>query len=187
MSITHPDVAKPTLGRLERLSAFMCWVVAAGGAFAGLALIWIWLSPTIIETVVVPRLGLAGVPVTLDAATRAVCFAVTSVSAAVLGWLLYQAYALFDAYRRGHVFTDDAPARLRRIGVSMLVLAALRPVTVALLGVILTWPNPPGQRILTLGVGLDDIMLATFGGLILAIGHVMAEAKRLSDDNRAIV
>ena len=40
---------------------------------------------------------------------------------------------------------------------------------------------------LVIGLGLDDYMIAVFGGLILAIGHVMVEARRLADDNRQIV
>jgi Protein of unknown function (DUF2975) len=114
-------------------------------------------------------------------------FAVCMLPMAVLGWLLYQAYELFDGYRVGRIFTDAAPIQLRRIGLSMMALALLRPITATLLGVVLTLSNPSGQRILAIGIGIDDYMIAAFGGLVLAIGHVMVEAKRLADDNRQIV
>jgi hypothetical protein len=175
------------VGPLSRLSATMCVVVAVGGAFAELALAWVWLSPTYVEALVVPRLGLGAETVALDGLTRFAGFAVSMLPMAVLFYLLYQAYALFDAYRVGDVFTDNAPVLLRRIGMSMFVLALLRPLTATLLGVVLTASNPPGQRILSIGVSLDDYMIALFGGLILAIGHVMVEAKRLADENRQIV
>ncbi len=69
----------------------------------------------------------------------------------------------------------------------MIVLAALRPITGAALSVVLTFANPPGQKMLVLGISLDDYMIALFGGLILAIGHVMVEATRISDEHRQIV
>jgi len=165
----------------------MCVVVAVGGALAELALIWVWLSPSLVETLVVPRLGLGAYSVSLDGWTRAAGFAVSMLPMVVVGYLLHQAYALFDGYRLGNVFTDAAPIRLRRIGMCMLALAVLRPVTTTLLGIVLTMSNPPGQRIVSIGISIDEYMIAAFGGLILAIGHVMVEAKRLADDNLQII
>ncbi|MEQ1612422.1 MAG: DUF2975 domain-containing protein, partial [Hyphomicrobiaceae bacterium] len=114
-------------------------------------------------------------------------FAVSMIPMTVLLYLLHQAYALFDAFRLGNVFTADAPVRLRRIGSCMVALALLRPLAATLLGLALTWSNPPGQRILAIAISIDDYMIAAFGGLVLAIGHVMVDAARLADDNRQIV
>jgi Protein of unknown function (DUF2975) len=177
----------PVVGRLGRLSAIMCGVVVLGGALAELALIWVWISPTLVEMLVVPRLGMGAVPVVLNGWTRGAGFAVCMLPMAVLAYMLHQAYALFDGYRVGNVFTDAAPVHLRRIGFSMLALAVLRPLATTLLGVVLTMSNPPGQRILSIGVSIDDYMIAAFGGLVLAIGHVMVQANQLADDHRQIV
>ncbi len=56
--------------KLSRLSALMCIVVAVGGALAELALIWVWLTPGLVETYVVPRLGLGAAPTTIDGWVR---------------------------------------------------------------------------------------------------------------------
>jgi hypothetical protein len=187
MSIIFSDTSVSAMDRLGRLSTFMCAVVVVGGFLAELGLIWIWLSPTAVETLVVPGLGLGDIPVTLDVWTRTMGFLVCTMPMAVLVCLLYHAYALFDGYRTGHIFTDEAPVRLRRIGVSLLALALLRPVTATLLGVALTLANPPSQRLFAIGISIDDYIIAAIGGLLLSIGHVMVEAKRLADDNRQIV
>jgi Protein of unknown function (DUF2975) len=187
MSITTSDISVSAIDRLGRLSTFMCAVVVVGGFLAELGLIWIWVSPAAVETLVVPGLGLQDMPVTFDVWTRTMGFAVCTVPMTVLVWLLYHAYALFDGYRLGHLFTDEAPVRLRRIGLSLLALALLRPVTATLLGVVLTLSNAPGQRLLAIGISIDDYIIAAIGGLLLSIGHVMVEAKRLADDNRQIV
>jgi len=172
---------------LRRLAAIMCFVVAIGGALAELALAWVWLSPSIVTAYVAPHVGLAGASVSTDGTTRLLGFLACMIPLSVLFYALHQAYELFDSYRLGKVFPDDAPARLRRIGLCMLALAILRPLTGALLSVILTAAAPAGQRMLTLGISIDDYMIALFGGLILAIAYVMTEAARVAADNRLIV
>lgn len=173
--------------KLARLAALMCIVIAIGGALAELGLAWVWLSPGYVESYVLPHIGLQSAHVTLDGPTRFMGFIVSMVPLGVLFYALHQAYRLFDAYRLGEVFPECAPKRLRHIGLSMLVLALLRPVTGALLSLLLTAANVPGEKMLVIGLGLDDYMIAVFGGLILAIGHVMVEARRLADDSRQIV
>lgn len=185
--MTAAPLKFPAVGPLGRLSALMCVVVAVGGALAEITLAWVWLTPSWVEAYVVPHLGLQRVPVALDLPTRAMAFAASMIPMAVLLYLLHQAYGLFDAFRIGNVFTAHAPVRLRRIGASIVALAFLRPITSMFLGLILTWSNPPGQRILALSLSIDDYMTAVLGGLVLAIGHVMTEAARIADDNRQIV
>lgn len=187
MTTSESQLTFPAIGPLGRLSAFMCVVIAVGGALAEIALAWVWLTPSWVEAYVAPRLVLRDVPVALDAATRLTGFAISMIPMAVLLYMLHQAYALFDAFRLGHVFNAMSPVRLRRIGLCMVALALLRPITATLLGLALTWSNPPGQRILAVAVSTDDYMIGAFGGLILAIGHVMVEAARIADDNRQIV
>ncbi|MEQ1612927.1 MAG: hypothetical protein ABL904_09240, partial [Hyphomicrobiaceae bacterium] len=93
----------PAIGPLGRLSAWMCVVVAVGGALAEIVLAWVWLTPSWVEAFVVPRLGLRDVPVGLDLPTRLAGFAVSMIPMTVLLYLLHQAYALFDAFRLGNV------------------------------------------------------------------------------------
>ena len=187
MSRSEARAEFPAVGPLGRLSAIMCVVVAVGGALAEVALAWVWLSPSLVETLVVPRLGLSGYSLTFDGMSRLCGFAISMAPMAVLFFLLHQAFLLFDAYRVGDVFTAKAPVRLRRIGIAMLVLAMLRPISATLLGVLLTLANPPGQRVVAITLNLDDYMIAAFGGLVLAIGHVMVEANRIVREHQQIV
>lgn len=183
---TLPD-ATDHAAALRRLGAGMCFAVAIGGALAELALAWVWLSPDYVSAFVVPHLGLAGRAVATDGVTRALGFAVSMVPLSVLLYALHQSYQVFDSYRQGVTFSADVPRRLRRIGFAMVALGVLRPLANTALGLVLTASNPPGGRILALGISIDDYMIAAFGGLILAIGHAMAEAARIADDHRQII
>lgn len=176
-----------SVGPLGRLSAMMCVLVAFGGALAEIMVLWVWLSPAWVETLVVPHLALNGAPVALDGDTRLIGFAISMIPMAALIAMLHQSYELFDAFRLGNVLSAEAPMRLRRIGLGMVALGVLRPLATMLLGLSLTWSNPPGQRILAVGLSIDDVMIALFGGLVLAVGHAMAEAAAIAEEHRQIV
>lgn len=189
MSIADPaliDRGHATIA-LTRLAWLMCFAVAIGGALAEICLLWVWLNPQYVEAYVVPHLGLPAGAATLDGGTRAAGFAISMLPLAMLFYALHQAYALFDDYRLGRVLSQDAPLRLRRIGLTMLALAIARPIANMALSVALTAANPPGEKMLTIGISLDDYMIAVFGGLVLAIGHAMVEANRIADENRQII
>lgn len=185
--VTNESTRSNELKELRHIAAVMCFVVAIGGALAEFILAWVWISPTYVESFVVPHLELSAVPVTLTGNTRLLGFLVSMIPLSVLFYALHQAYELFDGFRLGRIFTDDAPIRLRRIGLCMIALAILRPITGTLLGLVLTASNPAGQKVLALGISVDDYMIALFGGLILAIAHVMLEAARMADDHRQII
>jgi hypothetical protein len=109
------------------------------------------------------------------------------VPVSVLFYILHQTYQLFDAYRHNNVFTANAPVHLRRIGLGLIVLAILQPLRMTALSIFLTASNPPSQHVVSIGFSFDDFTLAALGGLLLAIGHVMFEAKRLAEDSREII
>ena len=172
---------------LRRLSTFMRIAVVATGLFCATVLIWLWASPTAVSTVLAPRLDLGPVPVAIDALTRLAGFTISLVPMTVLFYLLFHVDRLFAGYRQGLIFMHEPPFRLGRIGLALLTLAVLRPATSTLLGILLTVSNPPGQRILAIGIAIEDVMLLVFSGLILAIGQVMSEGQRLADDHRQII
>jgi Protein of unknown function (DUF2975) len=184
-SITSPTTSH--LSDLQRLASIMCIAIIIGAVIAEITLVWVWLFPEYVVEYVTPYLGLYGWPVSLDFSSRLIGFLLCMIPLAVIYYAGYQAFVLFDAFRRGEVFTSNAPILLRRVGFCMFALAILHPIIHALLSLALTISNPEGQRILSISVNLNDYMFALFGGLILAIAHVMVEAARIADENQQIV
>jgi hypothetical protein len=183
LSMTHSHDAPP---RLRRIATWMCIVIPTVAALTTLMVVGVWLSPHA-ASLLVPRLGLAGLPTSLDLSTRIAGLFVSAVPVFVLLYALHQSYKLFDAFRHGDAITSNAALCLRRIGLSMIVIAALRPIIGAILSLLLTLANPPGGRHIVIGISSDDYMIATFAGLVIAIGYVMTEAARLAEDNKQIV
>ncbi|MEQ1648978.1 MAG: hypothetical protein ABL898_10360 [Hyphomicrobiaceae bacterium] len=173
--------------RLQRIGTAMCCAVALGGAVIELIAAWIWLVPDYVETLIVPRVGLAKSHVTLDGQARLFGFLITSIPLAVLFYLLDRAYRIFDSFRLGDIFTATTPRYLRQIGLAALLLALLNPIASAAISMVLTIGNPPGARMLAITLSSNELILAGFGALILAIGHVQTIANSIAADNRSII
>ena len=105
----------------------------------------------------------------------------------VVGRGLFRLSRAFGDYARGAVFTQPNADRLRSLGNALLICAALQPVAHMLAVLILTVGNPPGQRLLQISIGSDELILAAMGAGIAVVGWVMAEAVRLAADAEQIV
>lgn len=180
-------VRSESMRRIRRLSLIMQIVVVVGAVFAELGLAWVWMSPSIVEELVVSRLQIPLADVSLDGPTRALGFLISSLPLMVIFFALYQAFLLFAGYRKGEIFTSDASGRLRRIALAIIAAVLMSPVVQAALSILLTAGAAPGRRHLVLQFSFNDYLVAALGGLLLAIALVMAEAVRIAKENREIV
>lgn len=186
MSDISLPASKP-MDRIRRLSVFMQVVVVVGALFAELGLAWVWLSPAGIETLILPRLDLLPGDIVLDGRIRLYGFLISSLPLTVVFYALYHAFYLFDGYRRGEIFTVKAAERLRHIAFAVIGAVLMSPFAQAALSAALSSGAAPGKRSIVVSLSLQDYMVATLGGLLLAIAYVMAEAVRISEENREII
>ena len=175
------------IDRIRRLSLIMQGVVIAGALFAELALAWVWLSPGIIESIILPRLGLSPADIVLDGRTRLYGFLISSLPLTVVFYALYQAFFLFAGYRRGEIFTLRAAERLRNIALAVIGAIFMSPFVQGALSAALSFGAAPGKRAITMSFSLQDYLVAALGWLLLAIAYVMAEAVRIAKENREII
>lgn len=130
-------------------------------------------------------LGLPNLPA--DAAGR---WRTALVSLLPVGGGLYalrQLWRLFGEYGRGQVFGAAAQDALIRFAWAVLLLALLLPLARGLMTVALSIGNPPGQRFLAISIAWFDCLHILFGAVLVAIARVMAEARRLADDNAGFI
>lgn len=126
-------------------------------------------------------------PETLTAAQRVAAAAVTLVPAGAMAWLLGLLYRMFAGFARGEVFCAASSERLRRVARALAVLFGAGLVYRPAIVLVLTLGNPPGQRVLSLGLSAGDcaaLLLAAVAGML---AWVFAEAARLRDENAEIV
>lgn len=109
----------------------------------------------------------------------------TDVMAAAMMLLIRQ---LFAGLRDGTgIFTQQTAVRLRRVG---WVLVLIVPVSMIVDGtaraILLYWANPTS---LAFGIGFEDgdIYAVILGLMLVALGHIMVDAARLAEENKAFV
>jgi hypothetical protein len=125
----------------------------------------------------------ASVP--LDARLEALGLALVPVGFAV--WALWSLARLFACYARGSVFGAEPLRHLSNVAVALFwsVLAdflAQAPITA-----LLSWHLGPHHRTISLSIGSDDVSRLFIAGAVLVIARVMAEARRVADENAGFV
>lgn len=100
---------------------------------------------------------------------------------------LWRLRRLFELYSVGQIFTVENARCLSSFAWALVVFAATRPLFGAVLSVVLTWRNAPGQRELAISLGSNEVGVAFVGALLLIIAWVMREGCRLAEENAQIV
>ena len=94
---------------------------------------------------------------------------------------------LFGLYEKGLIFTAKNVACFRSLGRTLIVWVICDVVTNSLLSVVLTLPNPPGHRMITVGLYSADFTAIFVGIVILIIAWVMDEARKIQEDQALII
>ncbi|MEF2231585.1 MAG: DUF2975 domain-containing protein [Pseudodesulfovibrio sp.] len=116
-------------------------------------------------------------PMTWD--VQALALLAMAAPTAMTCFVLWNLALLFGSYARDEIFTDDNTRRLRRVGVFLLVRELIAPLEFAALSVILTMHNPPGGRLLSIGLGDANLTNIVTALTILVAAHVMAQARAI--------
>lgn len=102
-------------------------------------------------------------------------------------WAFVSLRQLFHLYAAGEVFSRSALRMLNHVAAALFAsvltdLATQPPVTL-----ILSWYRGAGHRSLSLGIGTQEVMTFFIAGAVLVIARVMAEARRMADENASFV
>lgn len=173
--------------RQSRLARWMSAITLAGIVVAVVTTFWVWTDRTLVETLLAPHLGLAGHPVMVTPAVQFAGLALSAPALALLIYLLLQARAVFRGFAVGMRFTDLVAVRVSRIGWILVAKGVLMPFWRAAAGVVLTFSNPAGQKVLAIGISMDDILWAIVGALLVAIGWTLREAARIAEEHASFV
>lgn len=106
-------------------------------------------------------------------------------SAAIYGLLRLR--DLFSLYEDGLIFTERNVRCLRSLGKTLLVWVGCDIVRYTLLSLILSLENPPGHRVLAVGLNSGDFTAVFVGIVVIIISWVMDEARKLEEDQALIV
>lgn len=76
---------------------------------------------------------------------------------------------------------------LKRFAFGLIGTALLSPISGAVLSVLLTMHNPPGKKMLAIGISSNQIILAAVGGLLFVLANLLKRASLIADENAQII
>ena len=182
-----PSPLDPRLGRVVRLGrtlsvatlVILLLLVASG--------LGIWLSPGLVERVIVPRVGLVGHPVALDGASLSAGLAISAIPLGILAYGLLQVRQIFRDFGRGELISALLAVRLERFGAAVALQGLIAPFIGVALSIALTLGNPPGARAIAVSISSHDVVAVIVGLLVIGVGAVMREAARIAEENASFV
>lgn len=173
---------------LSQLSRVMAWLSAAGATILPLL---------VATTILYPPLGYAlgskyqGIDALTIAQTpfgfRAIAFLCALGPTGFTVWALLSLRRLFLLYAHGEVFSHQALRMLNHVAVALFASVIVGFVMQAPITLLLSWHLGAGHRAVSLGLGTDDVVALFMAGAVLVIARVMAEARRMADENAGFV
>ena len=89
---------------------------------------------------------------------------------------------LFGLYEKGIVFSEQNVNCFRHIGYALLFSVAANFVFTFLISIVLSFANPPGERLMVARFGSSDIGTLLIGAVVLLVSWVMKEAVAIEDE-----
>ncbi|MEQ1863876.1 MAG: hypothetical protein ABL996_04400 [Micropepsaceae bacterium] len=182
---------QPHSERLTRLLRISAWLAHAAKFAAVIFLVVnaaMWLVPGFAIDAAHGQSSLAApMKITMTAEATVLALVVSTAYVALLAVALWSIARLFNEFSKGAIFVSETGVHLRRAGLFLLAFAALAPAFRAVIGLIVTMANPVGERALSVSLSSHEIVLGLIAALLVMLGHIMAEASAIADDNRQIV
>lgn len=123
----------------------------------------------------------------LPGLTRFLAFLADLIPLGVIMYGLRKLESLFLLYENGLIFTEANVQCFRSLGRTLIVWVAGDMVRNSLLSMVLTLDKPPGQRLITVGLGSADFTAVFVGIVVLIISWVMDEGRKIHEDQALIV
>lgn len=134
----------------------------------------------IIETEVDPMI-FTNQPLTIT--TRILAFLASMLPCGILMYALRQLINLFRHYENQEIFTLSTATYCQKLGYVFFYWVAGSFIYSGLISVILSFNNPPGERVLSLTLNGIDLLSILCGFVVLIISWVMKEAHKIADEH----
>jgi hypothetical protein len=174
-------------GRLRSISRWARAFSYAAGALMLFGLMWLWTDAEALAHYARSAIGLRDAALAPSARGYWTAFALAWIPAGLFILAMLRLGGLFRAFGEGRVLVEENAAGLVRVGWLLAGFGAATPVVRTLQSIALTFDNPEGQR--HVAVTLDPGIFAALAAAaaLIAFGHVLREAIRLSDENQSFV
>ena len=122
------------------------------------------------------------IPATLDGTQQILGFVVSLLQLSANLLAIVTIMRLLKLYRVGQIFSATHVMYFKRLGYLLIFYDIAGIIQTTALGFVMTMNNPPGQRMLTIGMSSDDITLFVVAAIVLMLSWVMDEGRRQAEE-----
>ncbi len=118
---------------------------------------------------------------------KALSFGIGILPGVVIFWVLMHIRKLFDLFRTGRALSLNAAQVIRRTGFGFVGLSLIEFLMIPAQTAVLSFANPAGSRSISIGLSSSMIGALLAAGLLIVIGHALAQAAEVSAENESFV
>jgi len=136
------------------------------------------------------NINTAGNPITptkLTIELQLIGFIVSLLPLAALLYCIINIRKLFSFYSKGVIFSFEHVILFKKTARALMLWVVFKIVYDSAVSVIFTFSNPPGQRLLKIGLSSGEITTLFVGGIIFIIAWVMDEGRILNEEKELTV
>lgn len=117
----------------------------------------------------------------LSLTLRVTACVIQLISASIVMLGFYYLVQLFNLYSRDIIFSTKNIALIKKTGYTLVAQVLASLVTQPLLSFILTMNAKPGEHMVSIGIGSDEISNLLIGAIVVLVAWVMAEGSKLEE------
>ena len=102
-------------------------------------------------------------------------------------FVLFGIWHVFRAFARGPILSPATVSSLRVLGAMIITRVLFSLMTLPAMFLAFTFDNPEGQRVLSIAVGIPQLMELLYGVLLILIGYVLRRAVVIADEHGQFV
>lgn len=129
--------------------------------------------------------SLVSLPIAAWQHVVAVCISLLPVCA--VAYALWRARQCFSGFVRGETFSLATVRHLRGFAAGLLVSSSAGLLAPTAIVWLLTLGAPVSERVLTVSLGAQQLLVLLFSGIVWQMGHAMTRAVELAEDNAQII
>ncbi len=125
--------------------------------------------------------------VSLSPLNKMLAFLVTLIPNLFSVLALYFLARLFRRFEQMEFFSQSTVGNLRKIGFSLLAGQIAHPFYTALISLVLTVSNPPGQRLIAVAFGAKEFSWTALSLVIILASWIMDEGRKIQEEQAATI
>lgn len=102
-------------------------------------------------------------------------------------FILFSLIKLFKLFEQAIFFSIENVRSIRNVGYALIASQVINPIYQGLMGLILTWRNPEGQRVLSITLDHTNIGVILVALMVILISWIMLEGYKLREEQQLTI